>query len=63
MAAEESKQQTKEIDTRKPKKKQQDELAEQETVIKAKKEKVIVDPGKFNESYPQVLYAHNGKQI
>ena len=63
MAAEESKQQTKEIDTRKPKKKQQDELAEQETVIKAKKEKVIVDPSKLNESYPQVLYTHNGKQI
>ena len=52
MAAEESKQQTKEIDTRKPKKKQQDELAEQEPVIKAKKEKVVVDPSKLNESYP-----------
>lgn len=23
----------------------------------------MVDPSKLNESYPQVLYAHNGKQI
>ena len=29
-------------------------------MVKAKKEKVVVDTSKLNESYPQVQYEHKG---